>query len=65
MARVAVNAVVDVAVHIRVMEVRRIVAAMAARACEHRVIRGVCVARSADPVSIAVVDREEGMVTAW
>ena len=58
MTLVAVDAVVDVSGYVWVMEVIRVVAAVAVRALEHRVVIRVRVAREADTVGIAVVDRE-------
>jgi len=55
---VAVNAVVDVSRHVRVTEVSGIVAAVAAGALEYGVIVGIDVARGANTVGIAMVNRE-------
>src|SRR5579859_7841450 len=60
----AVDAVVDISVHVGVVEVGRIVAAVAAGAGEHRVIGRIGVAGGAHAVGIAVVQREEGVITA-
>ena len=58
MALVAIDAVVDVAGNIVVLEVRGIVAAMATSALEDRVIVGIDVAGCAHPIGIAVIQRE-------
>ena len=58
MALVTVNAVVHVPVHVRVVEIVRVVIAMASRALENRVVTAVYVTRGALPVCVAVVDRE-------
>src|SRR5258708_4986121 len=57
-ALVTVNTVVHITVYIRVAEVVRVVAAMAGRALEYRVIVRICMARGANAVSVAMVDRE-------
>lgn len=56
MALIAVNAVVHVPAHIRVIEVCCIIVAMAARALEYRVVTAVDVARRAHAICVAVVD---------
>src|SRR5580692_872353 len=61
-ALVARRTQVLISVDIRVMEVGCVVIAMANRAGEHGVIRGVGMAGSADPVRIPMVDGEERMV---
>jgi len=55
---VAVNAVVHIPVHILVVKVTRIVAAVAARALEHGVVARICVARGANTVCVSMGDRE-------
>ena len=55
---IAVDAVVDIPVHVRVMEIRRVIAAMATGALEHGVVIRTGVAREANAVRAAVVDRE-------
>ena len=58
MALVAIDAVIDVARHARVLEVRRIVTAMATRALEYGVVVGIDVARRAHSVRVAMVHGE-------
>ena len=58
MALIAINAVVDIAGHIIVLEIRRVVSAMAACALEYRVVIGIGVTCRADAVGIAVTSRE-------
>ena len=58
MALITVNAVVDVPVHFVVLEIVRVVVAMAAGALEDRVVTAINVARRALAVSVAMVDRE-------
>ena len=58
MALIAVNAVVHIPVHVRVLEVAWVVVAMAARALEDRVVTSVNVTRGALAVCIAVVGWE-------
>ena len=58
MALVTVRAVVHIAVNLLVMEVGRVIAAVAARALEHRIVIRVRVARGADVVGVAVACRE-------
>lgn len=58
MTLVAVNAVVDVSRHVWVLEVTGVVASMAARALEYRVVVGINVARGADAVGVAMGDGE-------
>jgi hypothetical protein len=55
MALIAVNAVVYIPVHVRVLEVAWVVIAMAARALEDRVVPSVNVTRSALAICVAVV----------
>jgi hypothetical protein len=55
MALIAVNAVVYIPVHVRVLEVACVVVAMAARALEDRVVPSVNVTRSALAICVAVV----------
>ena len=62
MTLVTVDAVVDVAVNVRVTEIVRIVAAMAARALEDRIVIRVRVARGASTVGVAMVHREPGVL---
>lgn len=62
MALVAVNAVVDISAHLRVLEVIRVVTAVAARALEYGVVAGINVARGAHTVGVAMVDRELGVL---
>ena len=57
-ALVAVHAVIDVAIDVRVVEVRRVVAAMALRALEDRVVVRIGVACGAHAVGVAVINRE-------
>ena len=58
MAVITVSAVVDVPVHIWVMEIGRVIAAMAIGALEDGIIIRVGVARRAHTVGVAVIDRE-------
>ena len=58
MALVTVNAVVHVAVHFVVLEIVRVVVAMAARALEDRIVTSVNVTRGALAVCVAVVGWE-------
>ena len=58
MALITVDAVVDVSRHIVVLEVVRVIAAMAAGALEHRVVVRVDMAGRAHIVGIAVIGRE-------
>ena len=53
---VAVNAVVHIPIDVRVLEVRGIVIAMAARALEYRIVAAINVASRTLAVGIAVVD---------
>ena len=55
---ITVSAVVNVPVHIRVMEIGRVIAAMAIGALEDGIIIRVGVARRAHTVGAAVIDRE-------
>jgi len=54
MALVTVNAVVHIPVYVRVLEIVRVIVAMAARALEDRVVTTVNVARGALAVCVAV-----------
>ena len=54
MAVIAINAVVHIPVHVRVLEVGRVVIAMAARALEYRVVSTIGVARGAYAVCVAM-----------
>ena len=65
MARVAVHAVVHISVHVGVIEVGCVVAAVAARAREHRVICRVRVASRANTVGAAMGGREERVIRRW
>ncbi len=58
MALVAIRAVVYVPTHLRMLEVRGIIVAVAGRALEHRIVIGVRVARRAHIVRLAVVGGE-------
>ena len=58
MALIAVNAVVHIPIHVRVLEVAWVVVAMADRALEDRVVTSVNVASSALAVCVAVVGWE-------
>ena len=62
MALVAVHAVVDIPADVRVTEIVRVPAAMAARALENRVVAGIRVASRAHTVSVPVGHWEPGMV---
>src|SRR6185312_496213 len=64
MACVAVHAVVHVAIHILVMEVGCVVAAVATGAGKYGVIGRVGMAVRADAVGVAVVGGEEGVIAA-
>ena len=55
MALVTVNAVVHIPVHVVVLEIVRVIVAMAARALEDRVVPSVNVTRGALAVRVAVV----------
>ena len=57
-ALVTINAVVDIPRHIVVLEIVRVVAAMATRALEDGVVIRVDVAGGADVVGVAVAGRE-------
>ena len=61
-ACVAVHAVVHISVHVGMMEIGSIVAAVAAGALEHSVVTGSDVARGADAVCSAVVHVEPGVI---
>ena len=54
MALITVNAVVDIPVHVVVMEVRGVIVAVAARALEDRVVTSVDVTRGALAVCVAM-----------
>lgn len=58
MALVTVDAVVHIPVHFRVAEVVGIVAAMAGRALEYGIVIRIRMARGANTVCVAMVDRE-------
>src|SRR5215469_6919531 len=58
MALITVNAVVHVPVYVRVLEIARVVVAMADRALEDRVVPAIGVTRGALAVCVAVVGRE-------
>ena len=58
MTLVAVNAVVHIPAHLLVVEVTRVVAAVAARALEYGVVAGINVAGGAYAVSVAMANRE-------
>ncbi len=55
---ITVDAVVDVARHVVVLEVRWVVIPVTARALEHGVVIGICVARRTNVVRISVRCRE-------
>jgi len=57
-ALITVNAVVHIPVYIRVVEVISIVAAMAGRALEYRVVVRIRMACGADAIGVAMVNRE-------
>ena len=65
MAMVAIDAVVHVPVHVRMLEVARVVVSMAARALPYRVVTSVDVARRAVATCIAMGDWELGVVSVW
>ena len=58
MALVAVDAVVHIPIHVLVVEVSGVVAAVATRALEYCVVAGINVAGSTHAVGVAMVDRE-------
>ncbi len=58
MTLVAVDAVVDISRHVIVVEVVRVVSAVAPRALEYGIVVRIGMARRADSSSIAVVGRE-------
>ena len=58
MALVTVNAVVHIPVYVRVLEIARVVVAMADRALEDRVVTAVSVARGTLAVCVSVVSWE-------
>jgi len=55
---VTIDAVVDISRNILVMEVRGIVTAMTGRALEYRIVIRIRVARRANAIGVAMVDRE-------
>ena len=57
-ALVAIDAVVHIPVHLRVVEVRRVIATMALRALEDRVVVRICMASRAHAICVAVARRE-------
>ena len=61
-ALIAVDAVVDIAWNVIVLEVIRIVVAVASRALENGVVGGVRMARGAHVIGVAVVCRELGVL---
>ena len=58
MTLVTIDAVVDVPIHVRVTEISWIVATMAIRALEHRIVIRVGMARGAHSVGVAMIDRK-------
>ena len=62
MTLVTIDAVVDIPVNVRVAEILGVVAAMAGRALEHRIIIRVRVTRGANTVCVAMGDREPGVL---
>ena len=62
MALVTVDAVVDIPVYVLVMEIVRVIAVMATRALEYRIVVRVGVARRAHTVRVAVIYVEPGVV---
>ncbi len=58
MTLITVDAVVDVARNVVVMEVRRVVISVTAGALEHGVVIGICMARRANVVRISMRSRE-------
>ena len=58
MTLVTVDAVVDIPVNLRMREILCVVATVAIRALEHRIVVRVRVARGANTVGVAVGDRE-------
>ena len=58
MALVTVNAVVHIPVYVRVLEIVRVIVAMAARALEDRVVTTVNVARGALAICVSMGDWE-------
>ena len=65
MALVAVNAVVHIPIHVRVLEIVGVVITMAARALEYRVVSPINVTRGALAVGVAMGDEELGVVRMW
>jgi len=61
MARIAIDAVVDVAAYAAVSRVRGR-GRMATRALKNRIVAGICVAGAANPVRIAVIQVEESVI---
>ena len=59
---VAIHAVVHIAADIRVMEIGCVPAAMTIGALEDRVVALVLVAGSANPISVAMIHREECVI---
>lgn len=62
MTLVTIDAVVHIAIDVGVAEIIGIIAAMAARALEHRIVVGVRVARRANTIGVAMVHREPGVL---
>ena len=58
MALVAVDAVVHIPIYIRVTEIVRVIAAMAGRALEYRIVVRIRMACGADAIGVAMVNRE-------
>jgi len=58
MALITVNAVVHIPIYIRVAEVGGIVAAVTGRALEYRIVVRIRMARGANAVGVAMVNRE-------
>ena len=54
MARIAINTVIDIAAHVRVLEIRCIVVPVASRALKNREIAGVGVTRRTNCLGVAV-----------
>jgi len=57
-ALVTIDAVVHIPIHVAVMEVSGVVAAVASRALEYRVVVRIRMARGANAVGVAMVNRE-------
>jgi hypothetical protein len=64
-ACVAIHTVVHISADVWVIELSCVVATMAAGAGEHGVIRGISVAGSADPIGVAMVEREKCVISRW